>query len=98
LRIGRVDRSIVGVSRNRDLGWMIAAAAFAALVLPVLVYFTGTATLGPYARGGLAQFLASFWGDILRLRLNAWVLLLGPVVLAAVWRVLVAYAWPRAGR
>ena len=35
---------------------MAAAAVFAALVLPVLVFYTGTATLGPYARGGLGEF------------------------------------------
>ena len=95
MRIGPVDRSIRAVSLNRHTGWMIAAALFAALVLPVLVYFTGTATLGPYSRGGLVQFLAGFWADVLRLRLNAWILLLGPVVLVTVWRIVVAYALPR---
>lgn len=98
MRIGLVDRSIRRMSLGRHVGWMVAAALFAALVLPVLVYYTGTATLGAYSGGGLAQFLGQFWADVLRLKLNAWILLLGPVVLITVWRIVVAYAWPSAGR
>jgi hypothetical protein len=77
---------------------LIAAAVLAATVLPVLVYYTGTATLGPYANGGLQQFVADFYVDLARLRPTAWVLLLGPVLLVALWRMLVAVAWPRAAR
>jgi hypothetical protein len=98
LRIVRVDRSIWGMSLSRHTGWMVAAALFAALLLPVVVYYTGTATLGPYSRGGLMQFLGQFWADVLRLRPHAWLLLLGPVVLVTAWRVVVTYAWSRSGR
>jgi hypothetical protein len=98
LRIVRVDLSISAVSLNRDVGWVVAAAVFAAVVLPVLVYYTGTATLGPYAHGGLQQFFGDFYADLARLRGNAWVLLLGPVLIVAVWRILVAALWPRHGR
>lgn len=98
MRIVRDDLSIRAVSFNRHLGWVIAAAVFAATLLPVLVYYTGTATLGPYAHGGLQQFFGDFYADLARLRGNAWVLLLGPVLLVTLWRILVAVAWPRAGR
>jgi hypothetical protein len=98
LRIVRVDRSIWRMSLRRHTGWMVAAALFAALLLPVVVYYTGTATLGPYSRGGLMQFLGQFWADVLRLRPHAWILLLGPVVLVTAWRVVVTYAWSRSGR
>ena len=79
------------------MSWIAAALVFAAAVLPFLVYYTGTLTLGGYARGGPVQFLADFYADLFRWRAGAWVLLLGPATLVIVWRVLVAYAWPRAG-
>ena len=72
--------------RGRHARWLLAALLFGALVLPMLVYFTGALTLGPYARGGSLQFLADFYADLARLRAASWVLLLGPVALIAVWR------------
>ena len=54
----------------------------------------GNATLGPYAGGGLGQFLIDYLADLARLRAGAWTLLLGPVVVVAAWRVIVALAWP----
>jgi hypothetical protein len=86
------------MSFNRDTAWVLVALVFAAVVLPVLVFYTGTATLGPYARGGLGAFLADYVADLAQLRLGAWVFLIGPVALVAAWRVLVALAWPRAAR
>lgn len=85
------------VSRSRHWPWLVAAALCAVFVLPVLVYYTGLAMLGPYSRGGLAVFVRDFAGDLGRLRPAAWTLLLGPVVLVAAWRVLVTIAWPRRG-
>lgn len=82
---------------QRQTAWIAAALLFAATVLPLLVYYTGTATLGPYAGGGPLQFLGDFYGSLLRLRPGAWALLLGPATLVLVWRLLVTYAWPRAG-
>ncbi len=83
------------VSKRRHWPWLVAAAAFAAFVLPVLVYFTGLATLGPYSRGGLGAFVSDYARDLGRLRPAAWVLLSGPVVLVGAWRVLVTLVWPR---
>lgn len=79
------------------LAWIVAALAFSALALPFLVYFTGVATLGDYTGGGPLEFVGDFYADLGRLRPGAWLLLLGPATLVAVWRVLVAYAWPRSG-
>ncbi len=98
MQTARDDRSIPDMKLGRHVAWIIVAALFAALALPVLVYYTGTATLGPYAEGGLPQFLGQFWADALRFRMNVWILLLGPVVLVTVWRVLVSVAWPEPGR
>ena len=80
---------------RRHLAWIIAALLFGAAVLPLLVYYTGALTLGPYSGGGPLQFVAAFYADVARLRGAAWLLLLGPAALVLVWRVLVAYAWPR---
>jgi hypothetical protein len=85
------------VSSRRHWPWLVAAAAFAVFLLPVLVYYTGLAVLGPYSRGGLGVFIRDFAADLGRLRPAAWVLLAGPVVLVAAWRVLVAVVWPRRG-
>jgi hypothetical protein len=76
------------------LAWIVAVGLLAAVALPVLVFHTGTATLGPYAGGGLGDFLADYLGDLARLRAGAWTLLLGPVVLVAAWRLVVAIVWP----
>lgn len=83
------------MSHRRHLPWLVAALAFGALVLPILVYYTGTVTLGPYARGGPGDFLRDYLADLVRLRGSAWALLLGPAGLVLVWRMLVAYAWPK---
>ena len=82
---------------GRLVPWLIAALAFGAVVLPFLVYYTGTAILGPYAPGGPWSFLQQFFSDLARLRAAAWTLLLGPATVVLLWRVLVAYAWPKVG-
>jgi len=83
---------------KRHAAWIGAALLFAAAVLPLLVYYTGTLTLGAYGGGGPMQFLGDFYADLGRLRGPAWLLLLGPAALVLFWRVLVAYAWPRSGQ
>jgi hypothetical protein len=80
---------------NRNLLWPAAALLFAAVVLPFLVYYTGTQTLGPYSKGGALQFVGDFYASLAHLRGATWTLLLGPAALVVFWRVLVAYAWPR---
>ena len=80
---------------KRHLAWVAVALLFAAAVLPFLVYYTGTQTLGPYANGGPMQFVGDFYGSLAQLQGAAWTLLLGPVSLVVFWRVLVAFAWPR---
>jgi hypothetical protein len=97
LRIRRATPSIGAMHYKRHAAWFIAALVFAACLLPLLVYYTGEFTLGPYARGGPWRFVGDYYADLLHLRGSAWVLLLGPVALVAFWRVLVEAAWPRAG-
>ena len=76
--------------------WIVVVAVVATVALPVLVFYTGQATLGPYAGGGLGDFVAAYLADLARLRAGAWTLLLGPVALVAAWRLIVAIAWRRA--
>ena len=71
---------------NRNLLWPAAALLFAAAVLPFLVYYTGTQTLGPYSKGGPLQFVGDFYASLAHLRGAAWTLLLGPAALVAFWR------------
>jgi hypothetical protein len=85
------------MARQPSWRWIAAALLFSATVLPFLVYFTGTMTLGPYANGGPWRFLGDFYGDLARLRAAAWTLLLGPVVLVLVLRVVAGYAWQGTG-
>lgn len=83
---------------KRHLAWAVAALAFAALVLPFLVYFTGLRVFGEYRGGGPMRFFGDFYADLGHLQPGAWLLLLGPVLLVVTWRVLVAHAWPRGRR
>lgn len=83
---------------KRHLAWLAAALLFAATVLPFLVYFTGTQTLGPYSNGGPMQFIRDFYISLARLQGAAWTLLLGPIAVVACWRGVVALAWPRQGQ
>jgi hypothetical protein len=98
LRFLQLTLSMIAMHLKRQAAWIVAALVFAAVVLPFLVYYTGTVTLGPYSGGGPRQFLADFYADLARLRPGAWLLLLGPAMLVLVWRGLVAYAWPRPGQ
>jgi hypothetical protein len=71
---------------RRDATWLLAALLFGLLALPVLVYLTGLSTLGPYAHGGLPAFLSDFLADLVRPRWFSWMLVLGPLVIVAIWR------------
>jgi ABC-type branched-subunit amino acid transport system permease subunit len=82
------------MSLRGHVTWIVAVAVVAAVALPVLVFYTGQATLGPYAGDGLGVFVADYLADLARLRAGAWTLLLGPVAMVAAWRLIVAIAWP----
>jgi len=75
-------------SLKRDSIWLLAAAIFGLLLLPLLVYYTGTATLGPYSGGGAGRFLVDFFRDLARLEWQALTLATVPLVLMFLWRLL----------
>jgi len=74
------------MSFNRDVKWLLSAFLFGLLALPLLVYFTGIAVLGPYAHGGPGAFLSDFLSDLARMRWFSWSLALGPPAIVAIWR------------
>jgi hypothetical protein len=74
------------MAMKRDAAWLLIALFFGVLILPLLVYFTGTLLLGPYAKGGPGAFLAGYLADLASLRWISWTLALGPLVIAAIWR------------
>jgi len=78
---------------RRNTGWLVAALLFGALLLPFLVYYTGTMTLGPYSHGGPLGFYGDFLASLARLQWSAWSLLLGPAALLLVVRLAAGYAW-----
>jgi hypothetical protein len=71
--------------RRHDTFWLLGALAFGLFALPWLVYGTGVTLLGNYAAGDAAAFYADFLGSLGSLRWHAWALLLGPLVLVALW-------------
>jgi hypothetical protein len=95
LRFLQLTLSITLMRLNRNLLWPAAALLFAAAVLPFLVYYTGTQTLGPYSNGGPLRFVGDFYASLAHLQGAAWTLLLGPAALVIFWRVLVVLAWPK---
>lgn len=55
-------------------------------LLPVLVYVFGEAVVGPYeGTRGLASFLGSIYGDLLRFEPGAWILVTTPSLIVGIW-------------
>ena len=65
--------------------WLLFALACLVLV-PVCVYGIGSLLLGPYeGDNGLPGFMGSLYGDALTGGLAAWLLLTSPLLLVAIW-------------
>ncbi len=63
--------------------------AFGLFALPGLVYWVGSALLGPYGKdAGVGTFYGDFFGDLASGVIRAWALALGPLVVVAVVRLL----------
>jgi hypothetical protein len=76
-----VSRLNAGSRREREWRWFRLLAGFGLLALPLCVFLAGRLTLGSYEGGGLFSFLGHFYLDLLKLRLPAWSLVLGPWLL-----------------
>ena len=79
---------------RHDRYLLLAAFAFGVLVLPFLVYLTGTYVFGRYAAGGALGFFGDFVRGLASLSWHAWALALGPVAIVGIWRALWRLAAP----
>ena len=79
------DRDGPSPALRRELRYALAGLILGGGLLPLVVYFAGAATLGPY-EGGLQMFLANLYGDLLHLSPGAVALVCGPYVLAQLLR------------
>ena len=79
---------------RHDRYLLLAAFAFGVLVLPFLVYLTGTYVFGRYAAGGALGFFGDFARGLASLSWHAWALALGPVAIVGIWRALWRLAAP----
>lgn len=75
-----------GSRREREWRWFRLLAGFGLLALPLCVFIAGRLTLGAYEGGGLFSFLGHFYLDLLKLRIPAWTVVLGPWLLFQVVR------------
>lgn len=83
------DTPAKGSGLRFELLLALSLVLFGLVVLPALIYFVGVLLLGEYAGGG---HLGSFYGDILRDlgqgSPQAWILVLGPLLLTQVGRLI----------
>lgn len=62
---------------------------FGLFALPGIIYWVGTALLGPYAEGaGAGTFYGDFFGDLATGSMRAWMLALGPLALISLIRLI----------
>jgi hypothetical protein len=74
---------------HRELRYLAVLVAFGLLLMPLLIYFAGVATLGPYD-GGLASFLGALYKAFFTLDGAAWLLVAGPYLLFSAIRLVTA--------
>jgi hypothetical protein len=66
---------------RREALWLALGLGFGFIALPWLIYAAGSRLLGPFEGGSAAALTATLYGDFLRLRPAAWILLLGPLAM-----------------
>lgn len=71
---------------NQLKKWAILVLA-SILLVPVIIYAGGSLLVGPYeGESGLLGMAGKIYGDALRLKGTAWLLLLAPVLLVGIWQ------------
>jgi hypothetical protein len=76
-----------------ELIFVSACIAVGIFVLPAAIYGMGTVLLGPYGTdrsAGLGRFYIDFFGDLAEPSGRAWLIVLGPVMILALVRLLLA--------
>lgn len=74
------------VTLNREARLLAGSLIFAAVALPLIIWVTGRALLGPYANGGMFAILGDFFTLLFSGSIAAWIVLLGPYVLLSALR------------
>jgi hypothetical protein len=79
----------------RELVLTVLALGIGFGLMPVLIFFAGSAALGRYEGASLGRLYSSIYGSLQSGSLASWAVLLGPYGLLLVFRAL--RAWWRAG-
>jgi hypothetical protein len=91
----RSARGKRGSAIGTDVLWITLGLLAGALLIPPLIWVTGLIIIGPYANGGLW----ALWTDLIQSLQDgswaAWVTLLAPATLAAIWRISWRWLTPR---
>lgn len=93
-RMARRNPKLDLITLNREAQLLAGSLIFAAVALPLIIWVTGRALLGPYANGGMFAILGDFFTLLFSGSIAAWIVLLGPYVLLSALR-LAAWAASR---
>jgi hypothetical protein len=85
-RMGRRNSKLDLLTLNREARLLAGSLIFSAVALPLIVWLTGRALLGPYANGGMFAILGDFFTLLYAGSVSAWILLLSPYVLLGALR------------
>ena len=81
--------------RTRAWAFELAAAAvgllFGFVLMPVLIFYTGAATLGRYEGASLRQIYVSLYSGLAQGSTASWVVFLGPYGLYVLGKVLIGW-------
>ncbi len=71
---------------RRESIFAAVALAFGLIVMPLLIYAAGSATLGAYQSGGLGSFLKDFYLGLLHGTGSMWTVVVGPYLFITLFR------------
>jgi hypothetical protein len=80
------EPSARSVRARRELIILGLALLAGLVVLPPLIYLSGTRAFGPYAAGGLAALLGNFWRGLAAGAVGFWIVALTPYALVLITR------------
>lgn len=91
----RSSQSKRGSAIRADVLWVVLGLLAGASLIPPLIWITGLIIIGPYANGGLWALLTDMIQALQDGSRAAWITLLAPAALAAIWRLSWRWLTPR---